>query len=163
MKRVVFAGHGAFNAITERGNDKFQVPHDMTLVFWVPHGSTFVGSELDGNDPKTLLNYMFLPEVRRQLARSDRSRRDAIALPKGLTHGMPEVIRGGGSCWNYRLTPPVGLKLRPQPGDPNFITVSDRRPPRNIGYRLQYLLENYRAQCQGAEVHWAACRVVVQR
>jgi hypothetical protein len=95
----------------------------------------------------------------------------AVVLPKRLTQFKPEKIKGGQQCYNYRLTPPAGLKLRPKPGDTNFITVADRRPwqtgtaeqQKGIGYRLEALLEQHKDKCRGADVHWAACRVVKQR
>jgi len=175
MNKVIFAGHGALNAISDAGKPKFTVPAGITLIFWVPHGSKFAGSELDGGDPDTLLSYMFQPGVRNIVntsvgRRGDRPR--AMQIPKSLTSGMPEKIHAGQQCWNYRLTPPVGLNLKPKLGDPNFITVKDRHPWKNynseaqkrgIGYRLEWLLETYKQQCFGAEVHWAACRVVNQR
>jgi hypothetical protein len=64
-KKVVFAGHGALNAKSDK--EFFTVPAGVTLYFWVRHGSAFVGSELDGHDPRELLGYMFQPEVRAAL------------------------------------------------------------------------------------------------
>jgi hypothetical protein len=52
-KKVVFAGHGALNAKSDK--EFFTVPAGVTLYFWVRHGSAFVGSELDGHDPRELL------------------------------------------------------------------------------------------------------------
>lgn len=122
------------------------------------------GSELDGTDPRLLPGHMFQPEVRQILGAASHHPRAAVVIPKGLTAGMPQVLRGGDECWSYRLTPPVGLKLRPKPGDPNFTTVSDRCPKEgNNGHRLEELLATHWTKCRGAAVHWAACRVVHQR
>jgi len=160
-RTVVFSGHGKLCTRTDAPpNDSFVVPQGMTIVFWCAHGNPFAGTDLDRR--------LHIGDFQPQQFNEATPAQDAWAIAAGKTQGpafqvgahrgLPEVIRAGQRCRNYRLTPPTGLVLGNRAGDVRFVTVADRGPL-NIGHRLSDLLQQHRDICQNATIHWAACRV----
>ena len=140
---VVFSGHGSLNTITDSARLQFQVPLGMTIVFWVAHGEGLadaIGTRID-------------------------RRWNLQDLPHQVGAAV-EVIRGGGLCYNYRLTPPRGLTLGNNPQqDPKFIInpqpVDSTDHISTRGILLTDLLKN--PACAMATIHWAACRSIAVR
>ena len=142
---VVFSGHGSLNTQTDAGNLQFTVPAGMTIYFWVAHG---VGLE-------NLKGMM----VDKRFGLQDLVKNTGSAV---------EVLRGGDVCYNYRLTAPTGLTLGNDTSiDPRFITnkyAGDPRAPVSVrGLLFKNLLKTHEQLCANANIHWAACRSIVDR
>lgn len=176
MKRVVFAGHGSFNTITDAKFPKVRLPPSVTLVFWCRHGEELL-NEI-GQFVESSEDISRLPDYLLDRARS-----------AGYSTDIPEIIRGGSEIWNYRLTYPSGLDLGKKPAAvPSSVynppvapaapmkvpkgVVGDRRyvvvPPlsgevKDRGMPIIALLAAYWDRCDGAVVHWCACRSIVNR
>jgi len=106
----------------------------------------------------------------------------------GNATAIPEIVKGGSEIWNYRLTYPSGLNLgnRPEsvpssvynvpkgPTNANLPVgvVGDRRyvvvPPltgdvKDRGVPIIALLAGNWNICDGAVIHWCACRSIRDR
>lgn len=175
-KEVVFAGHGSFNTVTDRNYPKVRLPPSVTMVFWCHHGEALLD---------TVGAYV---EARKDVQQLPDHLLDMIAAD-GSNPDVPIIVRGGEEIWNYRLTYPSGLDLGNKPESiPSSVynppvtpsrpaampqgVVGDRRycvvPPLSgdIGDRgvpiIALLAGNWNI-CDGAIVHWCACRSIADR
>lgn len=176
MKRVVFAGHGSFNTVTDAKYPKVRLPPSVTMVFWCRHGEELLN--VIGEFVESSTDVSALPDYLLDLARQ-----------AGYSTDIPEVVKGGSEIWNYRLTYPSGLKLGNKPAKvPQSVynpaitpaapmkvpqgVVGDRRyvvvPPlagdiKDRGVPIIALLAAHWDRCDGAIVHWCACRSILNR
>jgi hypothetical protein len=178
VRRVVFAGHGTFNTRTDANYPKVRLPPNVTMVFWCRHGESLINEIAKYVESHENINA--LPDYLMELARQ-----------QGKSTDIPEVVKGGSEIWNYRLTYPSGLQLAKMPEriphsaynlpvtpHPNaqaefpMGVVGDRRyvvmPPitgdiRDRGVPIIALLAGNWNICDGAMVHWCACRSIRDR
>ena len=179
--RVVLAGHGVFLSKTDANYPKVRLPPSVTMVFWCAHGASLsdrLGQFLDANADINLL-----PETLAGFRSPDG--RSVVNTPPAPPP-KPEIVKGGEEIWNYRLLHPSGLTLGNAPASvpssqynppstANSATmpkgvVGDRRfvivPPLNGGLADQgvpilALLAGHWNICDGATIHWCACRTVM--
>ena len=97
-KRVIFAGHGSFNTITDKNFPKVRLPPNITMAFWCLHGEELldsIGSFIESHeDVNGLPDYL-----------------SEAAERAGYSKKVPEIVPGGSEIWNYRLTYPSGLRV----------------------------------------------------
>ena len=175
-KDVVFAGHGSFNSETDKNFPKVRLPPSVTLVFWCLHGEALIDTV--GHFIESHRDLRELPQHLQQ-----------INALEGNSNAVPEVIKGGSEIWNYRLTYPSGLNLGAKPASvPSSVynppsasaapmstptgAIGDRRycvvPPLSgdIGDRgvpiIALIAANWNI-CDGAVIHWCACRSIRDR
>jgi hypothetical protein len=176
VKRVVLAGHGSFNKQTDARFPKVRLPPSVTLMFWCRHGEGLfddIAQFIEGNtDINELPDYL----------------KDRVTA-RGNSGAIPEIVRGGSEIWNYRLTYPSGLTLgnrpasvpesrynpavtSPSPANMPAGVVGDRRyvvmPPlsgdiKDRGVPIIALLAAHWNICDGAVIHWCACRSIADR
>ncbi|EKM99738.1 MULTISPECIES: putative adhesin [Acidocella] len=175
-KRVIFAGHGSFNTITDKNFPKVRLPPNITMVFWCLHGEELldsIGSFIESHeDVNGLPDYL-----------------SEAAERAGYSKKVPEIVPGGSEIWNYRLTYPSGLSLGNKPANipsskynPAINPASPAKTPPGIPGDKRYvvmpplsgdikdrgvpiialLAANWNI-CDGAVVHWCACRSIVAR
>lgn len=175
-KEVVFAGHGSFNAETDKNYPKVRLPPSVTMIFWCLHGEAVFDSVAAYVEARKDIRE--LPDF--LLEKNERA---------GKSTNVPEIVRGGEEIWNYRLTYPSGLKLGSNPASipssvynppveaknpfkPASGVVGDRRycvvPPlsgdiKDRGVPIIALLAANWNMCDGAVVHWCACRSIKDR
>ena len=156
-RTVVFAGHGAYNSVTD-ADPFFVVPAGISITFWCLHGNPFEGSDLDQR-----MNIGSFRPQHFNSATPAQDKRAASGIGRSFQIGahrkLPEVLKAGDRCYNYRLTPPSGLTLKNRANDDRFITVADRSPS-GIGYLLRDLIDLHKDKVINSTIHWAACRVV---
>ena len=156
-RRVVFAGHGSWNTITDARDLHFTLPKNTRMVFWVPHGEgldDWLGGIVD---PRAHLQD--LEALVRRLGERF-----------GQAPGMPEIVQGGQRVFNYRLTPPTGLTLGNSTGqDPRFITMSlppgvaPNAPVAQRSKTIRELFTEHADICAGSTIYWSACRSICAR
>lgn len=176
-QQVVLAGHGSFNTVTDKKYPKVRLPPSVTMVFWCHHGEGLldvIGQFVESKKPLSQL-----PDHLQTLAKSTGKK----------TTGIPEVVTGGSEVWNYRLTYPSRLTLGSQPGSvkssmynrpitpasPHGTLTSAIKddqycivPPlsggiKDRGVPIIAMLAGYWSVCNGAIVHWCACRSISDR
>ncbi len=178
-EEVVFAGHGSYNPEVDGNSNggKVRLPQNITLYFWCRHGEELidtVGAYIESHKdirqlPKHLLK---------------------VVKQGGYSTDIPEIVHGGEEIWNYRLTYPSGLKLgaKSASGGASRYTgasgikgsishsepigvIGDRRyvvlPPMDgklhiaeRGVPIIALLAAHWNICNGATIHWCACRSI---
>jgi hypothetical protein len=188
---VVFAGHGAFYAVTDAKYPKVRLPPGVTLVFWCHHGaslSNLIAQYVEQNKPLSKL-----PELMQKIVAKDRSpaKPGEVSTPHARWNGLPEIVQGGSEIWNYRLTYPSGLELGSQPGavkasrynapvspvsrgesahsyvkgvirDNNYCIVPSLSGGiKDSGVPIIAMLAGYWSICNNNVVHWCACRLSV--
>lgn len=169
--KLLMCGHGSFNKLTDSQQLTVTVPNNVFMVFWVQHGEGLadsVGTFLDGGD-----NLEALPGFLNNL----RQNRVNVAFARGGkttklgTHSMSnvriEIVSGGNTVKNYRLTAPTGLAVKPQHGNDRIVVVAPHPSPNdaNIAQRSLSLADffsdpSYQKFWQDSPtaVHWCACR-----
>jgi len=161
---------------TDAAYPKVRLPPNVTIWFWCLHGEA-----LDDTVGAYIESHADLNELPEQMMQRIRDGGNGSAIP--------EIVKGGSEIWNYRLTYPSGLTLGNKPnkvassiynhpvapskpasmpvdvvGDQRYLIV----PPlsgdiKERGVPIIALLAGNWNKCDGAVIHWCACRSIAAR